>query len=113
MLKVIKKISDRITAKNGLEQTLFNAKNQAENSDLKTKLSEKQQQDIDSIFKEYTNWIENNSDSATGDEIRAKEKEANGKFQPIFASVYSQDTGSNTGEQNSGNSKKTTVEDVD
>lgn len=83
-----KKIVDRIEAKNSFEGMLYNSKNQLDNAELKTKLSEDSQKQITAIVKEYSQWLEENNDSATTEEIRAKEKEAQNKLMPIFASVY-------------------------
>ncbi|AYV75867.1 MAG: molecular chaperone DnaK [Terrestrivirus sp.] len=83
-----KKLRDKVEARNSFEQTLASSKQQAENTELKQKLSESQQKELAEINKEGTQWIEENGDTATTEEFKAKEKEFQQRMMPIFASVY-------------------------
>lgn len=82
-----KKIIDKIDAKNAYEQTLYGAKNQMDKPEIKQKLNEDQLKKITEILLEYTIWLDQNDDS-TAQDIRDKQKEAQQKLMPIFASVY-------------------------
>jgi L1 cell adhesion molecule like protein len=82
------KNAERITAKNNFEQTLYSAKNQAENSELKDKLTDDQKKQINDVFTEYSQWLDENSEIATTTDFQEKEKEAQNKLMPVFAAVY-------------------------
>ena len=83
-----KKTIDKISACNVFEQTMFGAKNQSQVPDIKQKLNEDQHKLIADILKEYMQWFEENNEKVSADDIRSKDKEAQQKLTPIFASVY-------------------------
>jgi L1 cell adhesion molecule like protein len=83
-----KKLRDKVEARNSFEQTLASSKQQAENTELKQKLSESQLKELAEINKEGTQWIEENGETATTEDFKTKEKEFQQKMMPIFASVY-------------------------
>ena len=83
-----KKISSRICARNSFEQMLYNAINQATNTELRHKLTDEQQKELAGLDQFYTDWISQNGSSCSAETIIAMEKEATGKMMPILSSIY-------------------------
>jgi heat shock protein 1/8 len=84
-----KKRAERIQARNGFEATLYNAKNQLDNPEVKAKLSEEKQKELTDILKKHSQWLEENDD-VSAEQIKETEKQAQSEMNPIFASLYAQ-----------------------
>merc|ERR1711998_466114 len=77
----------KVEAKNGLEAYCFQIKNQLNDEKLKDKFSEEDKTAIEEMSKDALQWLEANPE-ATTEEYEAKQKEVEGKFQPIIMKVY-------------------------
>jgi len=82
-----KKQQDRISAKNKLEQYAYGLKSTLNDEKTKDKISSDDKATIESAITETTKWIESN-DHATTDEYEHKQKELEGKCQPIIMKLY-------------------------
>merc|ERR1719488_59597 len=81
------KLKKKVEAKNGLEAYCFQIKNQLNDEKLKDKFSEDDKKAIEEMSKDALQWLESNPDAST-EEYEAKQKEVEGKFQPIIMKVY-------------------------
>jgi len=81
------KIKAKIEAKNGLENYCFQMKNTLNDEKLKDKFTEEDKTTIEDISKEGLQWLEGNQD-ADADAFNAKQKELEGKFNPIMMRIY-------------------------
>merc|ERR1711862_366817 len=71
----------------GLEAYCFQIKNQLQEEKLKDKFTEDDKKVIEELSKDTLQWLESNTD-ATVEEYEAKQKEVEGKFQPIIMRIY-------------------------
>ena len=78
---------EKITTKNELEQYLYQAKNTVEES--KDKLSSEEKEETLRRVSDELQWLEN--PSLTTDEMKAKKKECEEVFTPLFAKLYQSD----------------------
>ena len=81
------KIRKRVEAKNGLENYCFQMKNTLNDDKLKDKFSDEDKKTIEDISKEGLQWLEGNAEADT-EAFEAKQKELEGKFNPIMMKVY-------------------------
>jgi len=81
------KIRNRIEKKNGLENYCFQMKNQLDDEKLKDKFTEDDKKLIEEATKETLQWLEGNQSAEAG-EYEAKQKELEGKFNPIMMRIY-------------------------
>ena len=80
-------IRKKVEAKNGLENYCFQMKNTLNDEKLKDKFSDEDKTTIEDISKEGLQFLEGNPDAST-EEMEAKQKELEGKFNPIMMKVY-------------------------
>merc|ERR1719183_1399626 len=81
------KLKKKVEAKNGLEAYCFQIKNQLQDEKLKDKFTEEDKTTIEALSKDTLQWLESNPDASTED-YEAKQKEVEGKFQPIIMRIY-------------------------
>jgi len=81
------KVKTRIEKKNGLENYCFQMKNQLSDEKLKDKFTEEDKTAIEEGTKECLQWLEGNAE-ADADAFEAKQKELEGKFNPIMMRIY-------------------------
>ncbi len=81
------KIKKRIEAKNGLENYCFQMKNTLNDDKLKDKFTEDDKKVIEEVSKEGLQWLEGNV-NAEAEEMEAKQKELEAKYNPIMMRVY-------------------------
>merc|ERR1712110_1265090 len=81
------KVKKRIEAKNGLENYCFQMKNQLDDEKLKDKFTDDDKKVIEDSTKEILQWLEGNQ-NADSTEYEAKQKELEGKFNPIMMRIY-------------------------
>jgi len=91
------KIKKRIEAKNGLENYCFQMKNTLSDEKLKEKFSEDDKKVVEETSKEGLQWLEGN-ENAEAEEIEAKQKELEAKYNPIMMKVYQAAGGAPGGE---------------
>ena len=94
-------VRKKVEAKNGFENYCFQMKNTLNEEKLKDKMTEDDKVLIERTSKEGLDWIEANN-SATAEEIEAKQKELEGKFNPIMTRVYQSAGGAPGGAQDFG-----------
>merc|ERR1712110_1037497 len=90
------KVKSKIEKKNGLENYCFQMKNQLDDEKLKDKFTDDDKKVIADSCKEMLQWLEGNQ-GAEASEFEAKQKELEGKFNPIMMRIY-QATGGAPGE---------------
>jgi len=103
-----KKVQERISAKNKLENYAYSLRTSLDDESIKTKLSDEDKQAVEQAIKELQTWLDSNS-AAEVEEYESKQKELEKKCAPIMAKIYSQ--GQQQGSQPS--NKGPTVEEVD
>jgi len=81
------KMKKRIEAKNSFENYCFQMKNTLNDEKLKEKFTEDDKKLIDDTSKEGLQWLEGNP-MAEPEEIEAKQKEIEAKYNPIMMRVY-------------------------
>merc|ERR1712137_1402573 len=89
------KIKNKIEKKNGLENYCFQMKNQLDDEKLKEKFTEDDKKVIADGTKDVLQWLEGNPNE-DADAYEAKQKELEGKFNPIMMRIY-QATGQQPG----------------
>jgi len=89
------KVKTRIEKKNGLENYCFQMKNQLDDEKLKDKFTEDDKKVIADGTKDVLQWLEGNPNE-DADAYEAKQKELEGKFNPIMMRIY-QATGQQPG----------------
>merc|ERR1739848_960088 len=81
------KVKKRIEAKNGLENYCFQMKNQLNDEKLKDKFTDDDKKVIEESSKEILQWLEANQ-NAEVEEYEGKQKELEGKINPIMMRIY-------------------------
>lgn len=81
------KMKKRIEAKNSFENYCFQMKNTLNDEKLKEKFTEDDKKVIEDAAKEGLQWLEGNP-MAEPEEIEAKQKDIEGKYNPIMMRVY-------------------------
>jgi len=81
------KVKNRIEKKNGLENYCFQMKNQLDDEKLKDKFTAEDKTTIEDGTKEVLQWLEGNPNEEA-DAYEAKQKELEGKFNPIMMKIY-------------------------
>ena len=83
------KLKEKIEAKNGLENYLYNLKNTMVKRDDSPAILEEVKAELDPIVDEGIKWLEEN-DKAETDVYKEKQKELEGKVNPLMQKLYSQ-----------------------
>jgi len=81
-------VKGKIEAKNGLENYCFQMKNTLNEEKLKDKFTEDDKKVIEDLSANGLQFVNNAGDSATAEEFANKQKELEGKYQPIIMRVY-------------------------
>merc|ERR1712110_912957 len=81
------KVKKKIESKNGLENYCFQMKNQLDDEKMKDKFTDDDKKVIEESTKEVLQWLEGNQ-GAEASEFEAKQKELEGKFNPIMMRIY-------------------------
>jgi heat shock protein 1/8 len=81
------KIKKKIEAKNALENYCFSMKNTLNDEKLKDKFTDDDKKLIEETSKDGLQWIESNQ-NAEAEEIEAKQKEMEAKYNPIMMRIY-------------------------
>jgi heat shock 70kDa protein 1/2/6/8 len=80
-------MKDKIEAKNGLENYCFQMKNTLNDEKLQSHFTDDDKKLIEEASAEGLQWLEGNQD-ADADALKGKQKELEGKFNPIMMRVY-------------------------
>jgi heat shock protein 1/8 len=91
------KIKKKIEAKNGLETYCFQMKNTLNDEKLKEKFTEDDRRLIEDTTKDTLMWIEGHLDAEL-EVYQEKQKELEGKFNPIMVRIY-KDVGGQGGQE--------------
>ena len=83
------KLKEKIEAKNGLENYLYNLKNSMVKRDDSPAILEEVKSELDPIIEEGIKWLEEN-DKAETDVYKEKQKELEAKVNPLMQKLYSQ-----------------------
>ena len=83
------KLKEKIEVKNGLENYLYNLKNTMVKRDDSPAILEEVKAELDPIVDEGIKWLEEN-DKAETDVYKEKQKELEGKVNPLMQKLYSQ-----------------------
>jgi L1 cell adhesion molecule like protein len=83
------KLKEKIEVKNGLENYLYNLKNTMVKRDDSPAILEEIKVELDPIIEEGIKWLEEN-DKAETDVYKEKQKELEGKVNPLMQKLYSQ-----------------------
>jgi hypothetical protein len=83
------KLKEKIEVKNGLENYLYNLKNTMVKRDDSPAILEEIKVELDPIIDEGIKWLEEN-DKAETDVYKEKQKELEGKVNPLMQKLYSQ-----------------------
>ena len=81
------KIKRKVEAKNGFENYCFQMKNTLTDEKLKDKFTDEDKTIIEEASKEGLQWLESNQE-AEAEDIEAKQKELEAKYNPIMTRVY-------------------------
>jgi heat shock 70kDa protein 1/2/6/8 len=90
------RLKEKIEAKNGLENYLYNLKNSMVKRDDSPAILEEVKAELDPIIEEGIKWLENN-DKAETDVYKEKQKELEAKVNPLMQKLYSQGGGMPSG----------------
>ncbi len=104
------KVAKRVEAKNSFEQYLYSVKNSLNEDNVKSKLSKDDIENIESLCKEGTEWIDNNGSTMSKEEIDEKRSEYEKKLMPLMSKIYQQSSTEPTPETSHSEPK---VEEVD
>jgi L1 cell adhesion molecule like protein len=91
-----KKIKERIEAKNHYEGYAYQMRNTTKDEQVAGKLSEEDKKTINDAVDDALRWSESNQ-TATKEEYEEKQKELEGKLQPIMMKMYQQGGGGGGG----------------
>ena len=84
-----REVQERVVARNELEQMCYTLKNQAEDKDgLGGKLGEQDKEKILEVVEEKLNWLRENGDEASAEDLKAQKKEMEDISQPIISALY-------------------------
>jgi heat shock protein 1/8 len=83
------KLKEKIEAKNGLENYLYNLKNSMIKRDDSPAILDEVKAELDPIIEEGIKWLEDNNKEET-DVYKEKQKELEGKVNPLMQKLYSQ-----------------------
>ena len=86
------KLKEKIEAKNGLENYLYNLKNTMTKRDDSPAILDEVRTELDPIIEEGIKWLENNDKEET-DVYKEKQKELEAKVNPLMQKLYSQGGG--------------------
>jgi heat shock protein 5 len=89
-----KKVAERATAKNELEQYAYSLKNQvADQEKLGGKLDDDQKETINTAVEETIEWLDENAEGADVEEIKEMKTKLEGIVQPIVSKLYEEGGG--------------------
>merc|ERR1711877_40716 len=80
-------VRKKVEAKNGLENYCYQMKNTLNDDKLKTHFTEEDKSTIEATANEGLQWLEGNTEAEAA-EMEAKQKELEGKFNPIMMRIY-------------------------
>merc|ERR1711962_1022466 len=84
-----REVQERVVARNGLEQMCYTLKNQVEDKDgLGGKLGEEDKEKILEVVEEKLNWLRENGDEASAEDLKEQKKEMEDISQPIISALY-------------------------
>jgi molecular chaperone DnaK (HSP70) len=83
------KLKEKIEAKNGLENYLYNLKNSMIKRDDSPAILDEVKNELDPIIEEGIKWLEDNNKEET-DVYKEKQKELEAKVNPLMQKLYSQ-----------------------
>lgn len=89
----------KVEARNGLESTAYNLKNQLNDEKIKEKMPKEDQEKIKKAVDDVITWIQGNHEAAT-EEYEKKQKELEGVFHPIMTKFYQANGGAPGGMPN-------------
>jgi heat shock protein 1/8 len=87
-----KKMKDKIDAKNGLENYLYNIKNFASGPEFKENVGDEKFKMVIDTVTETLKWVEDNSENANAEDFKNKQSEAEGIILPIIEGSYKNKT---------------------
>jgi heat shock 70kDa protein 1/6/8 len=82
-------IAAAVAARNGLEGLAYQMRNTINDAKFKDKIDEADRKTIDDKVSEVINWLEEDGENASTDEIEAKKKDFESVTHPIMAKLYS------------------------
>ncbi len=80
-------MKEKIDAKNGLEQYIYQVRQTIKDDKLKDKITDEEKKQCEDVAGTAEQWLTSNQD-ATKDEYDAKKKEVETVFQPIITKIY-------------------------
>jgi heat shock protein 1/8 len=83
------RLKEKVEAKNGLENYLYNLKNSMTKKDDSPPVFEEVKQELDPIIEEGLKWLDDNANEET-QVYKDKQKELEGKVNPLMQKLYSQ-----------------------
>jgi len=84
-----REVQERVVARNELEQMCYTLKNQVEDKDgLGGKLGEEDKEKILEVVEEKLNWLKENGDEASVEDLKEQKKEMEDISQPIISALY-------------------------
>jgi molecular chaperone DnaK (HSP70) len=83
------RLKEKVEAKNGLENYLYNLKNSMTKKDDSPPVFEEVKQELDPIIEEGIKWLDDNANEET-QVYKDKQKELEGKVNPLMQKLYSQ-----------------------
>lgn len=83
-----KRVTERIHAKNDLENSAYSFRNTVNEENVKSKMSTEDYDRITSVTTDVINWITNTTSSTTTEEFRDKLKELESTVNPILKAFY-------------------------
>lgn len=99
-----------IETRNGLENYCYNCKNTLNDEQFKEKFTEEDRQTVETKAQETLDWLYDNDNNATLEELETRQKEMESVYNPIIQRVYQQSAGQ--GPEKSSTTEPT-VEEVD
>ena len=81
------KVKERIDARNGLENYLYNIKNSLDDEKLKDKFEDEDKEKMNDVVKSAMEWLDSNT-TAEKEEYEAKQKEIQETCMPIMTKLY-------------------------
>jgi heat shock protein 5 len=97
-----KKVAERATAKNELEQYAYSLKNQVKDESEKGlggKLDDEEKETINSGVEEAIEWLDENGETADAEEIKEMKTKLEGIVQPIISKMYENADAGGAGEE--------------
>lgn len=88
-----KEVQEKVGAKNDLEQLCYSIKNQVEDKEkLGGKLGDEDKEKLTELVEDKLNWLRENGDDATVEELKKQKKDIEDISQPIISALYQTDS---------------------